>query len=192
LEKNKIDIVCKALIIGGSAGSLDVILKLLPNLKRDLKFPIIIVLHRKNSASSLLSELLTNKTNIPVKEVEDKYSIEAGTIYIAPADYHLLIEKENYFSLDDSEKINYSRPSIDVTFESAAEIYKENLVCILLSGANHDGLEGLKIVKENKGLIVIQNSRTAEVPFMPEQAINEGLANLILNPDEMVSFINFL
>ncbi len=190
MEKNKIDIICKALIIGGSAGSLDVILHLLPNLKSGLKFPVIIVLHRKNSADSMLLELLTYKTNIPVKEIEDKYAIENGTIYLAPADYHLLIEKENYFSLDDSEKINYSRPSIDVTFESSSEIYKENLVCILLSGANNDGLEGLKIVKENKGLIVVQNPLTAEVPFMPEQAINEGLADLILNGNEMASFIN--
>jgi two-component system chemotaxis response regulator CheB len=192
LEKDKIDTVCKALFIGGSAGSLEVILSLLPKLKPGLKFPLIIVLHRKNAADSLLSELLAYKTTSRVKEVEDKDPILNGVIYIAPADYHVLIERENYFSLDDSEKVNYSRPSIDVTFESAAEIYTDKLVCILLSGANEDGVTGLKIVKENKGLIIVQNPLTAEVPFMPEHAISHGLADLILTPDEIVSFINLL
>ncbi len=192
MEENKIDIICKALVIGGSAGSLEVLLNLLPNLKLGLNFPVVIVLHRKNSADSTLPELFAYKTDIPVKEIEDKFTIENGTIYIVPADYHLLIEQDNYFSLDDSEKINYSRPSIDVTFESAAEIYKENLVCILLSGANNDGVDGLKIVKENKGLIVVQDPLTAEVPFMPQQAIHEGLADLILTPSQLAAFINRL
>ncbi|MGY0039472.1 chemotaxis protein CheB [Pedobacter sp. NJ-S-72] len=107
---------CEALIIGGSAGSLDVLLKVLPALDDTLSFPIIIVVHRKHGADSLLPELLSGRTDLIVKEIDEKEPIRAGTIYVAPSDYHTLIEKDKSFSLDYSEKINYSRPAIDATF----------------------------------------------------------------------------
>src|ERR1700733_14544058 len=141
--------VCKLIIIGGSAGSLGGILKGVPSLNESRSVPVIIVMHRKNEQKSLLTLLLSDKTNLKVKEAEEKESILPGCIYIAPADYHLLIEHDLTFSLDDSEKVNYCRPSIDVTFESAAYTYKNGLVCILLSGANADGVKGLKKVKKN-------------------------------------------
>jgi len=115
----------RALIIGGSAGSLDVLLKVLPELKRNLDFAIIIVIHRKQGTDSLLTDLLSHRTNLRVKEADEKEKILDGNVYIAPSDYHLLIEKDFTFSLDYSEKINYSRPSIDVTFQSAADAYEE-------------------------------------------------------------------
>lgn len=139
---------CDTLIIGGSAGSLDVLLKVLPFIRTDITFAIIIVLHRKPTADGLLAGLLSSKTALLVKEVEEKENIVPGIVYIAPSDYHLLIEKDHTFSLDNSEKVNYSRPSIDVTFKSAAEVYKNNLVCFLLSGSNADGVDGLKEVKQ--------------------------------------------
>ncbi len=192
MEKDKINFSCKALIIGGSAGSLEIILNTLPKIRSSLSFPIIFVLHRKNSADSVLLELLAHKTSMPVKEIEDKLAIEKGTIYLAPPDYHVLIEKENFFSLDVSEKINYSRPSIDVTFDSASKVYNNNLACILLSGASADGVQGLKEVKNKGGLVVVQEPSTAEFPFMPQQAIEENLADHILHPNELISFINSL
>ena len=164
---------CEVLIIGGSAGSLEVLLKVLPHLKRNLDFAIILVMHRKSGRDSMLTDLLSHKTDLEVKEIEEKEAITKGTVYIVPPNYHLLIENDKTFSLDASEKVNFSRPSIDVTFESAAEVLQENLVCLLLSGSNSAGAKGLVAVKENGGRILVQDPDTATVPFMPEYAIAE-------------------
>lgn len=183
---------CKALVIGGSAGSLEVLLKILPDLDPNLSFPIIIVVHRKNGRDFLLAELLSSKTTLKVKEVEEKETIMEKTIYIAPSDYHLLIEKDNTFSLDYSEKINYSRPSIDVTFQSAAEIYEAQLACLLLSGSNADGVNGLKAVKSYGGKVLVQAPQTAAVDYMPAQAISIVNVDEILTPEAMADYINSL
>ncbi|RZK38281.1 MAG: chemotaxis protein CheB [Pedobacter sp.] len=183
---------CKALIIGGSAGSLEVLLKILPELAVDLSFPIIIVVHRKHGTDFLLSDLLSSKTTLRVKEVEEKEDIIGGTIYIAPSDYHLLIEKDHTFSLDYSEKVNYSRPSIDVTFQSAAEVFGENLACLLLSGSNADGVNGLKAVKNYDGIALAQDPKTASVEYMPQQAILKVNIDHILAVENMANYINSL
>jgi len=183
---------CKALVIGGSAGSLEVLLKILPDLHPDLGFPIIIVVHRKEGADFLLADLLSSKTALTVKEVEEKEDICAKTIYIAPSGYHLLIEKDYTFSLDYSEKVNYSRPSIDVTFQSAAEVYTHKLACLLLSGSNADGVNGLKTVKSYGGLALAQNPATASVPYMPEQAILKVKIDHVLHIEDMANYINSL
>ncbi|TDG37470.1 chemotaxis protein CheB [Pedobacter changchengzhani] len=183
---------CSAVVIGGSAGSLDVLLEIFPKLDKNLPFPIIIVIHRKPGGESLLTDLLQNRTQLNVMEAEEKQPIKAGYVYIAPADYHLLIEENQSFSLDYSEKINYSRPSIDVTFQSAADVYKDSLYCILLSGSNADGLDGMRTVKRFKGKLVIQNPDTAIMPFMPQQVKSNLKADYILNAWEMASFINNL
>lgn len=183
---------CEALVIGGSAGSLDVLLKVLPRLRADLPFPIIIVIHRKHGADSLLPELLSGRTSLRVKEAEEKEPILPGTIYIAPSDYHLLIELNRTFSLDSSEKINYSRPSIDVTFQTAAEVYDRHLVCMLLSGSNADGVNGLKAVKAHHGSAVIQNPEDAQVPYMPAQAAKFVEIDASLNIEDTADFVNLL
>ena len=183
---------CEALVIGGSAGSLDVLLKVLPGINPLLPFPIIIVLHRKSGKDSMLSDLLSTRTQLMVKELEEKENIAPNHIYIAPPNYHVLIENNRTFSLDASEKVNFSRPSIDVTFESASEVYTENLVCLLLSGANSDGAKGLQKVKENGGMVIIQNPDSAIVPFMPEYALENGDSDAILHPNEMANYINQL
>ena len=183
---------CELLVIGGSAGSLEVLLAILPFLKKGLDFAIIIVMHRKNNNDSMLTTLLASKTKWKVKEAEEKEHILAGTIYIAPSDYHLLIENDLTISLDDSEKINYSRPSIDVTFECAAGVYGSSLVCILLSGANADGVDGLKTVKSKNGMVIVQDPATAEVSFMPQQAIDRVSVDKILPIDQMAAFVNNL
>lgn len=183
---------CEALVIGGSAGSLDVLLKLLPALPADLAFPILIVIHRKNGADSLLPELLSGRTRLTVKEAEEKELLLPGVIYIAPSDYHVLVEMDHTLSLDYSEKINYSRPAIDASFQTAAEVYKEHLACILLSGSNADGVEGLNYVKQWGGLAVIQNPDTAQVAYMPAQAKLHVKIDHILNAEDMGDFINLL
>jgi len=183
---------CEALVIGGSAGSLEVLLKALPVLDDTLTFPIIIVIHRKHGADSLLPDLLSSRTRLRVKEIDEKEAIIAGTIYIAPSDYHLLIEQNRTFSLDYSEKINYSRPAIDVTFQTAAEVYKNKLACLLLSGSNADGVNGLKTVKRWGGLALIQDPDSAQVAYMPAQAKLHVEIDEILRIENIGEFINSL
>jgi len=193
MEKNKIASPSKLLVIGGSAGSLDVILKLLPDLNEAIEISIVIVLHRKSGGDYSLSDLLASRTKIRIREIEDKQALERGHIYVAPADYHLLFEKDYTLSLDYSEKVNYSRPSIDVSFESASEIFGSSLTCLLLSGANADGVKGLITVKQNGGKAIVQNPDTAESPYMPQQAILK-VADIdrVLDVKEMAVYINAL
>jgi two-component system chemotaxis response regulator CheB len=183
---------CEALVIGGSAGSLEVLLKALPVLDDNLTFPIIVVIHRKHGADSLLPDLLSSRTRLRVKEIDEKEAINAGTIFIAPSDYHLLIEQNRTFSLDYSEKINYSRPAIDVTFQTAAEVYKNKLACLLLSGSNADGVNGLKTVKRWGGLTLIQDPDSAQVSYMPAQAKQQVEIDEILSIENIGEFINSL
>ncbi|MBB5437194.1 two-component system chemotaxis response regulator CheB [Pedobacter sp. AK017] len=192
MEEDRLMEKCKALIIGGSAGSLDVLLKVLPVVRPDISFPIIIVVHRKHGTDSLLPVLLSTRTEMRVKEVDEKEAILAGTIYIAPSDYHLLIEQDQTFSLDYSEKINYSRPAIDATFQTAAEVYRSQLVCLLLSGSNADGVSGLKSVKIWGGTTVIQDPETAQVAYMPAQAKLNVQIDYELSIEAIGDFINLL
>lgn len=188
MEKDTLISGCKVLIIGGSAGSLDVLLKIFPSLEVPT-FAIVIVLHRKHTDDNTLEELIAAKTKIPVKEVEDKVALESGYIYIAPSDYHLLFEKNGLLSLDTSEKINYSRPSIDVAFEAAADVYGESLVGMLLSGANADGTDGLIAIKKSGGTIIVQKPETADMPFMPNNALMNTSADYILDVSELLQLI---
>ena len=154
--------------------------------------PIVLVIHRKAQSGDVLRTLLQQFTKIAVIEVEDKTMVEDNTIYIVPADYHLLFENTKWMSLDSSEKMNYSRPSIDVTFRSAAEIYGKNLIVILLSGANDYGVEGLSYIKKNNGQVWIQDPETAEIKFMPEHAIEEIEYDLIITPAGLANYIKQL
>ena len=192
MEESKIAAQLKLLLIGGSAGSLNVLLKLLPFIKPDPRLAIIIVLHRKSTNDSILSDLLATRTSLEVCEIEDKEPLKPSVIYIAPPDYHILFESNGTISMDDSEKVNYSRPSLDVAFESAAQVYGVDLTCLLLSGASSDGTKGLEEVKRHKGTIAIQKPETAESPYMPQQAINKLGDAIILSPEEMIPFINAL
>lgn len=167
-------------LIGGSAGSLDAILQLLPFLPNEKSFAIVLVVHRRGG-ESVLSGLLHGRTSWLVKEAEEKENIVPGTLYIAPADYHLLIEKAKSFSLDYSEKINFSRPSIDVTFETAADAYGPAVVALLVSGANGDGTEGLKKIKAAGGYVLVQDPAEAPVSYMPKHAIDHVLVDEVLS-----------
>jgi two-component system chemotaxis response regulator CheB len=179
-------------VIGGSAGSLSVVLKIIPQLKKLTTLAVIIVFHRKQSEDNVLIDVLSTRTLFKVKEAEDKDEIRPGTIYLAPADYHLLIEKDHVITLDDSEKVNFSRPSIDVTFESASEIFGESLACILLSGANADGVEGLISAKREGSLIIVQDPEWAEVSYMPKEAVERVPVDILITPDNIAAIISEL
>jgi len=190
MEENKIIANCKVVIIGGSAGSLNALMQILPDLSQLNGFAVVIVLHRKSTDDQTLEELIALKSSITVKIVEDKVPLVPGYIYVAPSNYHLLFEKNDTLSLDISEKINYSRPSIDVSFESASEIYGEALVGILLSGSNTDGTYGLKAIKAAGGTIVVQNPTVAEMPFMPHNAILNTNPDFVLDNQQILEFIS--
>lgn len=180
----------KVLVIGGSAGSIEVILNLLSGLRSDLHFSIIIVLHRKSSSDHALIDLFNSRCILEVLEANEKEKILAGHIYVAPANYHLLIESDFTFSLDASEKIEYSRPSIDVTFQSAADVYGSSMAALLLSGANSDGSEGIASVSKAGGLTLVQNPANAEVASMPKAAISKTSVDYILDSKDIPDFVN--
>ena len=188
MEESKVGF--KVVIIGGSAGSLEVLIKVLPELKPIPHFALIIVLHRKSTEDNTLEELIAMKTVIPVKLIEDKTVLTPGFIYVAPSDYHLLFETNGELSLDISEKVNYSRPSIDVSFESAAEVYGPKLTGVLLSGANADGTHGLKVIKQQGGTVVIQDPATAEMPYMPRTALENVTPDFVFGIDALLAYIN--
>ncbi len=181
----------KLIAIGGSAGSLQVVIEILHHLwKKD--YAIVIVIHRRNTPEPVLAELLASKSVFKTKEIEEKERIQPGIVYLAPANYHLLIEKNYSFSLDASEKVNYSRPSIDVFLESASYVYEKRLIGILLSGGNNDGALGMRMVKESGGLTIVQDPASAEVSSMPEQAIKLCHPHYITTGDNIAKIINGL
>lgn len=192
MEEGPVNRKIQIVIIGGSAGSLEVLFKVLPQLKSQLAVPLVIVVHRKSNGGSSLPDLLALKTSLPLTEVEDKDAILPGHIYLAPANYHILIENNGTLSLDDSEKVHFSRPSLDVTFESAADVYGINTAGILLSGANEDGTKGLKEIKRKGGIVIVQNPSTASMPIMPQSALNHVKADYVYEIDEIVDFLNNL
>ena len=179
------------LIIGGSAGSLEVLVQLLPAIHNSLPIAVVIIMHRK-PGESVLIQVLSGKTSWPVKEAEEKEMIQSGTVYVAPSDYHLLFEKDKTFSLDFSEKVHYSRPSIDVSFESAAEVYGASAIAVLLSGANADGAEGLNQMRNAGGVAIVQDPAEASVPFMPQQAIDNFSVDYVADTKTIADIVNRL
>jgi two-component system, chemotaxis family, protein-glutamate methylesterase/glutaminase len=182
----------KAVVVGGSAGSLDIILNIVSYADQSAGILYIIILHRKNDTDSVLTGLFSSRTKLKVKEVEDKDYILPGYIYIAPPDYHLLLEDENTFSLDASEKIFFSRPSIDVTFESVADVFGTAVIGILLSGANADGAHGLNRIHQAGGFTIVQDPESAEVDYMPRQAIDKLKPNAVVSAKEIPGFLKKL
>lgn len=180
----------KIIVIGGSAGSLPVLLYILQNLSEGFPFIIIVVLHRlKNSTSDLDKIINTSKSGLKLREPDDKEPICTGHVYIAPANYHLLAEEDKTFSLDYSEPVLYSRPSIDVALESFAAVYGPAITAILLSGANEDGAGGLGHVIAKGGIAIVQHPDTAEYPVMPVAGQRKNPAALIFTPSQILQYL---
>ncbi|SDM43453.1 two-component system, chemotaxis family, response regulator CheB [Catalinimonas alkaloidigena] len=181
--------VPKLIVIGGSWGGIQASLSILEELPAAYPIPIVLVLHRLRNAESDLQYLFQKKLTLRVKEVDEKESIEAGMVYLAPANYHVLIERDRTFALDVSELENYSRPSIDVTFTSAAETFGAEATGILLSGASRDGSAGLKDIWTQGGMALVQNPDEAEVKTMPMAAISLIPDCLVQNVAQIHSFL---
>jgi two-component system chemotaxis response regulator CheB len=161
----------EAIVIGASAGALEALSSLLPGLAADYRLPILIVVHLPPDKNSLFAELFRARCAIQVREAEDKEPIEPGVAYFAPPDYHLLVEDDRRLSLSGEEPVLFSRPSIDVLFESAADTYGEGLIGVVLTGASSDGAHGLKAVVKAGGVAIVQCPEGAYAATMPEAAI---------------------
>ncbi|WP_205781117.1 chemotaxis protein CheB [Methylocaldum sp. RMAD-M] len=161
----------EAIVVGGSAGALEALSTLLADLPDDFTVPIVIVLHLPRHKPSVLPEVVAAKAGRPVREPLDKEPVSGSMIYVAPADYHLLIDREVVFAFSVDEPVNFSLPSIDVLFESAADVFGARLIGVLLSGANADGASGLKAIEDAGGLAIVQAPEDASIPVMPNAAI---------------------
>lgn len=185
------DTSAQLVVVGTSLGGMRALEIVLRGLMPDFPLPIAVVQHRGTDAGaqSQLAMLLQTHCALPVGEAEDKEPIVGGRVYLAPPDYHLLVD-DNHFALSTDERVSYARPSIDVLFESAAEVYRRAVVAVLLTGASSDGTRGAKRVRERGGKVVAQDPRTAESPVMPQAAIHAGAVDAVLPLGEIAPYLN--
>jgi len=178
-------------VVGTSWGGLSALRELIVGLPASLGLPLVVVQHRHRQSDHLLTTLLQDETSLCVCEVEDKAPMTAGNVYVAPADYHLLVEN-GFFSLSTDEPVRYSRPSIDVTFQSAADTYGARAVGVVLTGANADGSQGLRRIVSRGGLAYVQVPETAESPTMPQAAKDAVPEARVLTISEIAAAISTL
>lgn len=171
----------QAVVMGASSGGLHALKKLLPAIPADFPCPILIVQHISPASENYLTVILDKISQIPVKEADEKEVLLPGIAYVAPPDYHMLVEADKTLSFSVEDKVSYSRPSIDVLFQTAADAYQEHLVGILLTGANADGSDGMAYIKNKGGFTIVQDPAEAESPFMPKAAIQHHTPDLILS-----------
>lgn len=182
----------RAVAIGVSAGAVQALLAVLPVLPASFPLPVLVVVHVPPDRDNVLVSLMQTKCRLTVKEAEDKEPIVGGAIYFAPSDYHLLVEVDETIALSTDEPVNYSRPSIDVLFESAADAYGEALVGVILTGANHDGAAGLKAVAKAGGVAIVQDAAEAYATAMPDAALEASPSAVIMNLDAIASYLSSL
>jgi len=178
-----------AIVIGASAGAVEALGAILPLVPSAARIPVIVVVHLAPNRPSLLPELFAARCAARVREPEDKDPVSAGTIWFAPANYHLLIERERSFALSLDEPVKYSRPSIDVLFESAAEAYGKQLCAIVLTGANDDGALGARAARLAGGLVLVQDPAFAEAKEMPRAALRAAKPQLIAPLPGIAEFV---
>jgi two-component system, chemotaxis family, protein-glutamate methylesterase/glutaminase len=179
----------EAIVIGASAGALEALSVILPPLPADYRLPVFVVVHVPPDKRSILAELFQAKCSIKVREAEDKEPIRGGTVYFAPPDYHLLVETDKSLSLSNDEPVLYSRPSLDVLFESAADAYGPSLIAVVLTGANQDGANGLRVVVEAGGTAIVQSPGEAYASAMPEAAIAKCPGARVLSLKEIAVYL---
>ncbi len=182
----------KAVVIGVSAGGLEVLRMLLPLLPAGFPLPVIIVQHLHPLQDRSFLEILGRSCALEVREAEEKEKALPGVVYFAPPNYHLLMESDATFSLSVDEKVNYSRPSMDVLFETAAETFGPGLIGIVLTGAGRDGALGLRRIKENGGTTIVQDPATAQFSIMPLAAMEETEVDYVMNIEEIARFLSGL
>lgn len=182
----------KAIVIGGSAGSFQGVVKILSHLPKKFPLPIILCLHRLKHVRHGFVEALSIKSVIQVTEPYDKEAIKKGGVYLAPANYHMSVELGNYFALSTEEMVNNSRPAIDITLGSCAYVFKDKLIGILLSGANRDGALGMKYIKERRGLTIVQEPSECMIETMPKAALSVTEIDYVLKVDQIIEFLQEL
>jgi two-component system, chemotaxis family, protein-glutamate methylesterase/glutaminase len=179
----------EVIAVGASWGGLQAVGRLLEGIPVELDQPIVVAQHRSaESSRGVLETLLQHHIRRPVREPGDKEPIEACHVYVAPADYHLLVE-DGHFALSVDARVQYARPSIDVLFESVAEVYRHRAIGIVLTGANEDGAAGLAAIKRNGGVSIVQDPKTAARRTMPDAAIAGSVADAILPLEQMGHFL---
>jgi two-component system chemotaxis response regulator CheB len=179
----------QAIVIGVSAGGFETLNELLPSIPSGITVAVIIVQHLHPQQDGFFIESLNAACSVPVREAEEKEPVLPGSVYFAPPNYHLLLEADKTFSLTIDEKVNFSRPSIDVLFETAAEVYGPSLIGIILTGASKDGASGLQWIRKRGGLAIVQDPATALFPAMPAAALVEGEVDLVLSVPEIGRFL---
>lgn len=179
-------------MIGGSAGSFKVITKILSELPKDFKYPILLCLHRLKHIREGFVEALSLKSNIPVLEPFDKDKILPGKAYLAPSNYHMFVEMGNMIALSTDGPVNYSRPSIDLTYSSAAFVHRNKVLGIIVSGANKDGAEGIARIHKQGGVTIVQSPEEAAVKTMPKAALDLITPDYIKSTDEIISYLKTL
>src|SRR3954471_12920434 len=182
----------KAVVIGGSAGSFQGMVKILSQLPKGFPLPIVMCLHRLKHVRNGFVEALSIKSIVQVTEPNDKENIKKGGVYLAPANYHMSVELGNYFALSTEEMVNNSRPAIDITLGTCAFVYRDKLIGILLSGANRDGALGMKSIHDKGGLTIVQEPTECMIDTMPKAAMALTQIDHILKVDEIISLMNEL
>ncbi|MDQ6684669.1 MAG: chemotaxis protein CheB [Pseudomonadota bacterium] len=179
----------EAVVIGASAGGVEALTHLLPALHRDVAAAFFVVLHLPRTRPSLLADIFQTRCALPVSEAMDKQEVVVGHVYVAPPDYHLLLDPGPQLSLSVDAPVNFSRPSIDVLFESAADLYAERLAGVLLTGGNDDGAAGMAAIRGRGGVTVVQDPRDAQMPLMPESALRLGPADHVMPLDGIAGLL---
>lgn len=179
----------KMLVIGLSAGGMPLVKKLLTHLPSDYSLPIAIVAHLPQDYQSCFDKVLECSMRLPVSIARDKEPIKQGHVYIAPASYHLLIEQNYCFALSGDKPVKSVRPSIDVLFSSAAEVYENDLIAVILSGANSDGADGMVTVKQLGGLCIVLDPKETEFNTMPNAVIKAVDVDYIASIEEIISLL---
>jgi len=177
------------IVAGGSAGALDALSLMLLALPRDFAVPVAVVLHLHPGKPSYLPQVLATKCALRVKEAEDKEPLSPATVYIAPPNYHLLVERNRCFALSVDDPVLFSRPAIDVLFESAADALGAATLGVLLSGGNDDGARGLDRIARTGGITLVQSPESAAVPTMPEAALRRNSVHRVLSPADLGTFL---
>lgn len=182
----------KAVAFGGSAGSVVLIFQLLKKLREDFPYPIFMVIHRLSEQKSEMANLFQSQTKIKVVEPLGSTKIAENTIYLAAPGKHMYIENESTINIDNSPLIQFSKPSIDVLFFSASEIFKEKLIGIIVTGTNKDGAIGMSRIKENGGITIVQDPKEAQMARMPLAALEYSEVDYILGAQAIIDFLNNL
>lgn len=182
----------KYIVIGGSAGSFPVITQILCELPKDFPYTIFMCLHRLKHVRNGFIEALSIRSQLPIVEPDDKQIIEKNTVYLAPANYHMYVENSEMISLSAENVVNHSRPSIDLTFISAARTFKSSAIAILLSGANKDGALGMKAIKDFGGKTIIQDPEECQVKTMTTAAQKVTQIDYTLTTPEIIDYLKKL